>query len=60
MTDCFLFARLNLPNVLISIGKNNFFDSDFLSPGFDVPKASNFTSRGVQDRETKNSGLVTM
>ena len=53
MTDFFLFARLNLPNVLISIAKKN-FDSDFPSPCFDVPKASNFTSSGVQNHETKN------
>ena len=34
--------------------RKNFFDSDFPSPCFDVPKASNFTSGGVQNRETKN------
>ena len=51
MTDFFLFARLNLPKVLISIA-NIFFDSDFPSPCFDEPKASNFTSGGVQNRET--------
>ena len=33
------------------------FDSDFPSPCFDVPKASNFTSGGVQNRETKNRRL---
>ena len=53
MTDIFPFARLNLPNVLISVAKE-FFDSDFPSPCFDVPKASNFTSGGVQNRDTKN------
>ena len=53
ITDFFLFARLNLPNVLISVAKN-FFNSDFPSPCFDVPKASNFTSGGVQNRDTKN------
>ena len=56
MTDCFLFPRLNLPNVVISIGKKK-FDSDFPSPGFDLPKASNFTSGGVQNREIKNRTL---
>ena len=53
MTDLFLFARLNLPNVLISIPKK-FFHSVFPSTYFDVPKASNFTSGGVKNRETKN------
>ena len=41
----FLFARLNLLNVLISVAKKCF------------PKASNFTSGGVQNRETKGRGL---
>ena len=36
------------------------FDSDFPSPCFDVPKASNFTSGGVQNRETKNRRLGTI
>ena len=56
MTDFFLFARSSLPNVLISTAKK-FFHSDFPFPCFDVPKASNFTSGGVQNRETKNRGL---
>ena len=55
----FLFARLNLPNVLISFAKK-IFDSDFPSPCFDVPKASNFTSGGVQNRDTKNRRLETI
>ena len=59
MTDFFLFARLNLPNVLISVAKI-FFDSDFPSPCFDVPKASNFTSGEVQNREAKNRILRTI
>ena len=59
MTDFFLFARFNLPNVRISVAKK-FFDSDFPSTCFDVPKASNFTSSGVQNRETKNRGLGTI
>ena len=59
MTDLFLFARLNLPNVLISIAKK-FFDSDFPSLCFDVPKVSNFTSGGVQNRTTKNRRLGTI
>ena len=36
------------------------FDSDFPSPYFDVPKASNFTSGGVQNRDTKNRRLGTI
>ena len=59
MTDFFLFARLNLPNVLISVAKK-IFDSKFPSPCFDVPKASNFPSGEVQNRETKNRGLGTI
>ena len=56
----FLFARLNVPNVLISVAKKCFFDSDFPSPCFDVPKASNFTFGMVQNRETKNRRLGTI
>ena len=52
-------ARLNLPNVLISVAKK-FFDSDFPSPCFDMPKASNFTSGEVQNRGTKNRRLRTI
>ena len=52
-------ARLNLPNVLISVAKK-IFDSDFPSPCFDVSKASNFTSGGVQNRDTKNRRLGTI
>ena len=39
---------------------NFFFDSDFPCLCFDVPKASNFTSGGVQNRETKNTTLGTI
>ena len=59
MTDIFIFAQLNFPNVLISVAKK-FFDSDFPSLCFDVPKASNFTSSGVQNRDTKNRRLGTI
>ena len=59
MTVFFLFARSNLSNVLIRTAKK-FFHSDFPFPCFDVPKASNFTSGGVQNRETKNRGLGTI
>ena len=45
--------------MLISVAKK-IFDSDFPSPCFDVPKASNFTSGGVQNCETKNRGLGTI
>ena len=45
--------------MLISVAKF-FFDSDFPSPYFDVPKASNVTSGGVQNHETKNRGLGTI
>ena len=59
MTDFLLFAQLNLPNVLISVAEI-FFNSDFPSLCFDVPKASNFTSGGVQNRDTKNRRLGTI
>ena len=55
-----IFARLNLPNVLISIAKIFFRYSDFPSLCFDVPKVSNFTSGGVQYRKTKNKRLGTI
>ena len=45
--------------MLISVAKK-FFDSDFLSPCFDAPKASNFTTGGVQNRDTKNRRLGTI
>ena len=59
MTDFFLFARLNLPNLLISVAKK-FFGRDFPSPCFDVPKASNLTSGRIQNRDTKNRRLGTI
>ena len=42
--------------------KKKCFDSDFPSPCFDVPKASNFTSGGVQNRDIKNRrlGMIVM
>ena len=42
--------------MLISVAKK-VFDSDFPPPCFDVPKSSNFTSGGVQNRDTKNRRL---
>ena len=59
MTDIFLIYSIKSPHVLISVANKN-FDSDFPSPCFDVPKASNFTSGGVQNRETKNRRLGTI
>ena len=45
--------------MLISVAKK-LFNSDFPSPCFDVPKASNFTSGGVQNRDTKSRRLGTI
>ena len=45
--------------MLVSVAIFFFFDSDFPSPCFDVPKASNFTSGGVQNCDTKNRRLGT-
>ena len=45
--------------MLISVAKK-IFDSDFPSPCFYVPKESNFTSGGAQNRDTKNRGLGTI
>ena len=42
------------------VEQRNIFDSDFPSPCFDVLKESNFTSSGVQNRETKNRRLGTI
>ena len=42
---------------MISMAKNF---SDFPSPCFNVPKASNFTSSGVQNRDTQNRRLGTI
>ena len=40
--------------------KTIFFDSNFPSPCFDVPKALNFTSGRLQNRKTKNRRLGTI
>ena len=58
MTIFFLFARLNLPNVLYT--KKYISIAIFLPRVFDVPKASNFTSVGVQNRVTRNRRLGTI
>ena len=57
MTDFYLFARSNLPNVLISIA-NFFFVSDFPSPCFDVPKAPNFTVGYKTARPNRRLGTI--
>ena len=41
----------------MSTAKQKIFITDFPSQCFDVQKASNFTSDGVQNRETKNRRL---
>ena len=58
MTDFFI-CSIKCPQCADKCGKK-FFDSDFPSPCFDVPKASNFTSGGVQNRNTKNRRLGTI
>ena len=54
-----LFARQNLHNVLVRLNSKRkiYFDCNFPSSYFDVPKKWNFTSDGVQTHETKNRRL---
>jgi len=53
MTDFFLFAWLNLPNVQVSIAKN-FFDSEFSFPMFGCAKSVKFHFRwGTKPRDQK-------
>ena len=59
MTYFFLICSIKSPQCADNY-RNFFFDSDFPSPCFDVPKASNFTSGGVQNRDTKNRRLGTI
>ena len=59
MTDFFAYT-IKSPQCTDKHSKNVLCDSDFPSPCFDVPKASNFTSGGVQSRETKNRILGTI
>ena len=59
MTDFFI-CSIKSPQCADKCSKKKFFDSDFPSLCFDLPKASNFTSGGVQNRETKNRGLWTI
>ena len=58
MTDFFI-CSIKSPQCAEKCSKT-FFDSNFPSPCFDVPKASNFTSSGVQNRDTKNRRLGTI
>ena len=51
------FFSIKSPQGTDMYGKEKNFHSDFPSSRFDVPKASNFTSGGVQNRETKNRRL---
>ena len=57
--DRFVFSicSIKAPQCTDMCSEGIFFDSDFPSPCFDVPKASNFTSGGVQNRATKNRRL---
>ena len=56
----FFICSIKSPQCADKCSKKNFFDSDFPSPCFDVPKASNFTSGGVQNHDTKNRRLGTI
>ena len=60
MTDFFFICSIKSPQCADKCSKKSFFHSDFPFLCFDVPKASNFTSGGVQNRETKNRGLETI
>ena len=56
----FFICSIKSPQYTDKYSKKSFFHCDFPFPCFDVPKASNFTSGGVQHRETKNRGLGTI
>ena len=56
----FFICSIKSPQCADKCSKKKFFDSDFPSPCFDVPKASNFISGGVQNRDTKNRRLGTI
>ena len=56
----FFICSIESPQCNDKCSKKKFFDSDFPSPCFDVPKASNFTSGRVQNRDTKNRRLGTI
>ena len=55
MTDFFI-CSIKSPQCTDKYSKKN-FTNDFPSLCFDVPKASNFTSGGLQNRETKDRRL---
>ena len=60
MTDLFFICSIKSPQCTDKCSKKKKFYSDFPSACFDVPKASNFSSGGVQNRETKNRRLGTI
>ena len=57
MTDFFFICPIKSPQCTDKFEKKNIFDSDFSCPCFDGPKTWNFTSGGVQNRETENRRL---
>ena len=59
ISQIFFICSIKSPQCADKCSKKN-FDSDFPSPCFDVPKVSNFTSGGVQNRDTKNRRLETI
>ena len=58
MTDFFCICSIKSPKFYDKY--YIFLASDFPSPCFDVPEASNFTSSGVQNCKTKNRRLGTI
>ena len=60
MTDFFFICSIESPQCTGKYSKKVFFHSDFPFPCFDIPKASNFTSSGVQNHNTKNWRLGTI
>ena len=59
MTDFFI-CSIKSPQCTDKYSKKVFCHSDFPFPCFDAPQALNFTSGGVQNRETKNRRLGTI
>ena len=57
MWQNFFYLLDQISPMYLYVQQKSFFHSDFPLPCVDVPKASNFTSGGVQNRETKNRGL---
>ena len=56
----FFICCIKSPQCTDKCSKKKFLDCGFPSPCFDVPKASNFTSGGVQNREAKSRRLGTI